>query len=65
MLRDFNIEEEAKGVDKAVIIEVKAVVVSHNTLEIRFQWAGKGTKNVPVRGIYGSMISALSVKSGK
>ncbi|PON54668.1 Mitogen-activated protein kinase kinase kinase [Parasponia andersonii] len=61
-LEDFNIEEEANGVDKEVIKEIKAVV-SDKTLEIRFRWAGKGTKNVPKRGIYGSLVSAISVKS--
>ncbi|XP_062095683.1 probable LRR receptor-like serine/threonine-protein kinase At1g07650 isoform X2 [Humulus lupulus] len=63
VFKDFNIEKEAKGVDKEVIIVVKAVVVSHKTLEIRLQWVGKGTKNVPNRGMYGSIMSAVSVKS--
>ncbi|XP_024028525.1 probable leucine-rich repeat receptor-like serine/threonine-protein kinase At3g14840 [Morus notabilis] len=62
VLEDFNIEEAANGVDKEVIREVKAVV-SNKTLEIRFYWAGKGTTNVPRRGTYGSLISAISVKS--
>ena len=64
MLKDFNIEKEAKGVDKELVRVVKAVV-SHKTLEIRLQWAGKGTRNVPKRGMYGSLISAISVESGK
>ncbi|KAF4349437.1 hypothetical protein F8388_021020 [Cannabis sativa] len=62
-LKDFNIEKEANGVDKAVIRVVKQVVVSHNTLEIRLQWTGKGTRNIPKRGIYGSLISAISIDS--
>ncbi|KAF4349435.1 hypothetical protein F8388_021018 [Cannabis sativa] len=61
-LKDFNIEKEANGVDKEYIKVVKTVV-SHNTLEIRLQWAGKGTRNVPKRGMYGSLISAISIKS--
>ncbi|CAN6553263.1 unnamed protein product [Malus baccata var. baccata] len=62
VLEDFDIEKEAQGVDKEVIKVFKAVV-SVKTLEIRFQWAGKGTTNVPKRGIYGSLISAISVQS--
>ncbi|XP_062095701.1 probable LRR receptor-like serine/threonine-protein kinase At1g53430 [Humulus lupulus] len=61
-LEDFDIEKEANGVDKEFIKVVKTVV-SHKTLEIRLQWAGKGTRNVPKRGMYGSLISAISVES--
>ncbi|XP_062094612.1 probable leucine-rich repeat receptor-like serine/threonine-protein kinase At3g14840 isoform X1 [Humulus lupulus] len=64
-LSDFNIKEEAKGVDKEFIKVIKAVVVSHNTLEIRLQWTGKGTKIVPKLGNYGSLISAISIESGE
>ncbi|XP_050367372.1 uncharacterized protein LOC126785777 [Argentina anserina] len=62
VLKDFNIKEEALGVDKEVIKVFKAVV-NLKTLEIRFQWAGRGTTNVPLRGKYGSLISAISVQS--
>ncbi|XP_030480448.2 probable LRR receptor-like serine/threonine-protein kinase At1g07650 [Cannabis sativa] len=61
-LKDFNIEKEANGVDKEFIKVVKAVV-SYKTLEIRFQWTGKGTRNIPKRGMYGSLISAISIES--
>ncbi|PON54671.1 Mitogen-activated protein kinase kinase kinase [Parasponia andersonii] len=61
-LKDFNIEKDANGVDKEVIKKF-TTIVSNNTLEICFQWAGKGTTNVPKRGMYGSLISAISVKS--
>ncbi|XP_062094610.1 probable leucine-rich repeat receptor-like serine/threonine-protein kinase At3g14840 isoform X2 [Humulus lupulus] len=61
-LKDFNIENEANGVDKESIKVVKAVV-SHKTLEIRLQWAGKGTRNIPRQGMYGSLISAISIDS--
>lgn len=63
VLKDFNIEKEAQGVDKEVTKVFKAIV-NVSTLEIRFYWAGKGTTNVPKRGIYGSLISAISVESG-
>ncbi|KAF4347434.1 hypothetical protein G4B88_029906 [Cannabis sativa] len=62
VLKDFNIEKEAKGVNKEVIKIFKALVVN-KILEIRFQWGGKGTTNVPKRGIYGSLVSAISMKS--
>ena len=64
MLKEFNIEKEANGVDKEVIKIFKASV-NDKTLEIRFQWAGKGTTNVPKRGLYGSLVSAISVESGE
>ena len=64
-MSDFNIKEEAKGVGKEFIKVINAVVVSHNTLEIRLQWTGKGTRNVPKPGKYGSLISAISIESGK
>ncbi|TQD78710.1 hypothetical protein C1H46_035714 [Malus baccata] len=62
VLEDFDIEKKAQGVDKEAV-EVFTAVVSVKTLEIRFQWAGKGTTNVPTRGTYGSLISAISVQS--
>ncbi|CAM8909365.1 unnamed protein product [Rhodiola kirilowii] len=58
-LKDFNIAAEAGGNGKGV---VKTFVrsVSNGTLEIRFQWAGKGTTAIPDWGIYGPLISAIS-----
>lgn len=63
-MQDFNIENEAKGVDKEVIRRIKTVV-RDKTLAIRFHWAGKGTTGIPKRGTYGPLISAISVDSGK
>ncbi|KAK2996940.1 hypothetical protein RJ639_024874, partial [Escallonia herrerae] len=51
-LKNFDIENEAQGVDKAVKRIFKAVV-SDKILEIRFQYTGKGTVLVPVSGSYG------------
>uniref|UniRef100_A0A2N9EDG2 non-specific serine/threonine protein kinase n=1 Tax=Fagus sylvatica TaxID=28930 RepID=A0A2N9EDG2_FAGSY len=62
VLKDFDIEKEAQGVDKAVVRNFTAVV-KNKILEIRFYWAGKGTKDVPKRGTYGPLISAISIKS--
>ncbi|KAJ4726505.1 putative Kinase [Melia azedarach] len=58
-LKDFNIEDEAGGVGKAIVKRFP-VVVSNNTVEIRLYWAGKGTT---VKGVYGPLISAIDVNS--
>ena len=60
MLQDFDIENEAAGVGKALIKQFPAGV-SSNTLEIRFYWAGKGTTAIPYKSVYGPLISAISV----
>ncbi|KAK4589472.1 hypothetical protein RGQ29_020158 [Quercus rubra] len=62
VLKDFNIENVAQGVDKATVMEFKAVV-RNKVLQIRFHWAGKGTTAAPLRGTYGPLISAISVES--
>ncbi|KAF7112681.1 hypothetical protein RHSIM_RhsimUnG0206900 [Rhododendron simsii] len=58
--KDFNIADEAGGIGKAIIKNYTAVV-THGTLEIRLYWAGKGTTGIPIRGVYGPLISAISV----
>lgn len=64
-MKDFDIEQEGQGVDKAVVKEFKAIQVKNKILEIRFHWSGKGTTIAPTRGIYGPLISAISMESGK
>ncbi|XP_075091112.1 putative LRR receptor-like serine/threonine-protein kinase RFK1 [Nicotiana tabacum] len=59
--KDFNIVNEADGVQKPVVRHFNTSVTD-NTLEIRFYWAGKGTTRIPVRGNYGPLISAISLK---
>ncbi|KAJ7981885.1 putative Kinase [Quillaja saponaria] len=59
-LEDFNIAYEARGVGKAVVKKFTAVV-TNNTLEIRLYWGGKGTMDIPDKGVYGPLISAISV----
>lgn len=63
MLKDFDIAEAAGGVGKAVIKKFTAIV-TNNTLEIRFHWAGKGTTAIPFGSVYGPLVSAISVDSG-
>ncbi|KAG1339000.1 Leucine-rich repeat transmembrane protein kinase [Cocos nucifera] len=60
-LKDFNIRDEANGSGKAIEKKFNATV-TNNKLEIHFYWAGKGTQCIPERGIYGPLISAISVE---
>jgi hypothetical protein len=62
--KDFNIADEAPGFVKPLIKQFNATV-TNNILEIRFYWAGKGTTRFPVRGVYGPLISAISVDPGQ
>ena len=62
-MKDFDIENTAQGVDKAVVKKFNAVV-ENSVLMIRFYWAGKGTTAAPEAGTYGPLISAISVESG-
>ncbi|XP_050290691.1 probable leucine-rich repeat receptor-like serine/threonine-protein kinase At3g14840 isoform X2 [Quercus robur] len=63
VMKDFDIENTAQGVDKAVVKKFNAVV-ENSVLMIRFYWAGKGTTAAPEAGTYGPLISAISVESG-
>ncbi|KAK4770742.1 hypothetical protein SAY87_031274 [Trapa incisa] len=60
--KDFNIENEAGGVQKPVL-KVLNVSVVNNHMEIRLIWGGKGTTRIPRRGVYGPIISAISIIS--
>ncbi|CAA7024958.1 unnamed protein product [Microthlaspi erraticum] len=60
VVKDFNIAEEAKGIGRAVVKSFP-VTITDGKLEIRLFWAGKGTTALPVRGVYGSLISAVAV----
>ncbi|KAK8608240.1 hypothetical protein V6N13_023667 [Hibiscus sabdariffa] len=59
-LRNFDISKEAGGVERAIIKQFTANVTG-NHLEIHLFWAGKGTRNTPKEGLYGPLISAISV----
>ncbi|MQL95472.1 hypothetical protein Taro_028142 [Colocasia esculenta] len=60
VLKDFNIAEVANGASNEVTKSF-TTLVEDNTLEIHFQWGGKGTNAVPYRGVHGPLISAISV----
>nr|VDD46375.1 unnamed protein product [Brassica oleracea] len=60
VVKDFNIVHEAKGVGRDVVRSFP-VMITDGKLEIRLFWAGKGTQGLPTRGVYGALISAVSV----
>ncbi|XP_027333384.1 probable LRR receptor-like serine/threonine-protein kinase At1g07650 isoform X2 [Abrus precatorius] len=60
VLKDFDIQREAGGTEKPLVKTFNATVTQH-TLKIHFYWAGKGTTGIPTRGVYGPLISAISV----
>ena len=63
--KDFNIEDDAGIALKPIIKRASNISVANIVLEIRFYWAGKGTMRIPDRGVYGPLISAVSMVSGE
>ncbi|KAJ6364370.1 hypothetical protein OIU76_029341 [Salix suchowensis] len=61
--KNFNIEDEGGSAEKPLVKQLLNVSVTDNLLEIRFYFAGKGTTRIPDRGVYGPIISAISVFS--
>eukprot|EP00257_Ricinus_communis_P019150 XP_015578058.2 probable LRR receptor-like serine/threonine-protein kinase At1g53440 [Ricinus communis] len=61
VLENFNIMEKAGGVGKGYIAEFDNIWVNGTTLEIHLYWLGKGTTAIPNRGVYGPLISAITV----
>ncbi|XP_060194552.1 probable LRR receptor-like serine/threonine-protein kinase At1g07650 isoform X2 [Lycium barbarum] len=61
-LKDFDIERVAGGVDKALKQKFN-VTVKDKTVQVRFQYAGKGTTAIPSRGSYGPLVSAISLEA--
>ncbi|GJZ43736.1 probable leucine-rich repeat receptor-like serine/threonine-protein kinase, partial [Tanacetum coccineum] len=57
--KDFDISAQAGGVGKVVVKNYTVNVTT--TLEIRLYWAGNGTLYIPHAGVYGPLISAISV----
>ncbi|KAK6917747.1 Serine-threonine/tyrosine-protein kinase, catalytic domain [Dillenia turbinata] len=58
--KNFNVMDEANGTNLPVIKSYNASV-TNSILEIHLYWAGKGTTCIPRRGVYGPIISAISV----
>ncbi|TXG66678.1 hypothetical protein EZV62_007953 [Acer yangbiense] len=61
VLKDFNIAEEAGGVGIGITKEFNDVWVNGSTLEVNLYWAGKGTTSIPEKGVYGPLISAITI----
>lgn len=61
-LKNFNIEEEAGGVDKNVTKEFN-ITVTDKRLEIHLYWSGNGSTSAPTK-YYGPLISAISLSPG-
>lgn len=57
--------EKAGGVGKTFILEESNILVNGSTLEIHLYWAGKGTTAIPDRGVYGPLISGITVTPSK
>ncbi|XP_071721936.1 probable LRR receptor-like serine/threonine-protein kinase RFK1 [Rutidosis leptorrhynchoides] len=62
ILKDYDIEVAAGGAQK-LREKVYNVNVTNNMLEIRLIFAGKGTTRIPTSGVYGPLISSISVVS--
>ncbi|XP_030443155.2 probable LRR receptor-like serine/threonine-protein kinase RFK1 isoform X1 [Syzygium oleosum] len=62
MQKDYDIEIAAGAAQKPRE-EAYNVSVTNNILEIRLVFAGKGTTRIPERGVYGPLISSISVVS--
>ncbi|XP_049931679.1 probable LRR receptor-like serine/threonine-protein kinase At1g07650 [Nymphaea colorata] len=60
-LQDFNIKESANGSFKDVTKVFPNITVTSGSLRIHLFWAGKGTTVIPKRGVYGPLISAITV----
>ncbi|KAF8029486.1 hypothetical protein BT93_E2020 [Corymbia citriodora subsp. variegata] len=60
--KDYNIEIAAGAAQKPRE-EIYNVSVTNNMLEIRLNFAGKGTTRIPKSGVYGPLISSISVVS--
>ncbi|KAJ6298225.1 hypothetical protein OIU76_019378 [Salix suchowensis] len=58
---NFNIMEEAKGVGIGITKVYDGIIVNGSTLQIHLYWSGKGTTAIPDRGVYGPLISAITV----
>ncbi|CAN6444463.1 unnamed protein product [Victoria cruziana] len=62
--KNFDIRKAAGMSGKAFVLNFTSVNVENNTLEIHFFWDGKGTTEIPERGVYGPLVSAISVEAG-
>ncbi|XP_065870092.1 probable LRR receptor-like serine/threonine-protein kinase At1g53430 isoform X2 [Euphorbia lathyris] len=59
--KDYNIMEKAGGVGIGTTEVFENVTIDSTTLEIHLYWAGQGTTAIPDRGVYGPLISAITI----
>nr|XP_043618957.1 probable LRR receptor-like serine/threonine-protein kinase At1g53430 [Erigeron canadensis] len=60
-LKDFNIMQEANGSGRGIYRDFDNVIVDGSTIDIHLYWAGKGTTAIPDRGVYGPLLSAITI----
>ncbi|WJX31956.1 hypothetical protein P8452_20339 [Trifolium repens] len=65
VLKDFDIQREARGVSYRAVQKHFRSEVKENYLEVHLFWAGKGTCCIPRQGTYGPLIQAISATPGK
>ncbi|KAI4325166.1 hypothetical protein MLD38_030586 [Melastoma candidum] len=63
VLENFNIQKDAGGAGIPINKTFTANVTTTRTLKIHLYWAGRGTTGIPERGVYGPLISAITVKA--
>ncbi|WCJ43325.1 Leucine-rich repeat transmembrane protein kinase [Euphorbia peplus] len=61
VLKDYNIAEKAGGVGIGITEPFENITIDGTTLEIHLYWAGLGTTDIPDRGVYGPLISAITI----
>lgn len=57
--------EKAGGAGIGHDEEFDNIFVNDSTLVIHLYWLGKGTNAIPFRGVYGPLISAITVTPSK
>ncbi|CAM8886281.1 unnamed protein product [Rhodiola kirilowii] len=58
VLKDFNIQTEAGGSNRALVKSFEKNV-TNTIMEIHLLWAGKGTCCIPLQSTYGPLVSAI------
>ncbi|KAJ3699011.1 hypothetical protein LUZ61_002716 [Rhynchospora tenuis] len=61
--KDFNIVDAANGSYVVVNKTYENITVTNRTLDIHFQWAGRGTCCIPHEDTYGPLVSAIHVST--
>lgn len=62
--KDFNIVDAANGSYIVITRSYENISVRNRTVDIHFQWAGRGTCCIPHEYTYGPLVSAIRVFGG-